>query len=231
MKRLFFAIATLLIAALACNLPGAQNQAVDATITAAAATFEAELTNLAQTQAVAPRTPTSPSQPTVVTATLPPSITPLPPTLTPLPCNLAAFVKDVTYPDGAEVTVGQAYTKTWRFKNIGTCAWTSGYQLVFDHGDQMSGPVAQALTGSVVAPGATVDISVNLVAPAARGTYRGYWRMRDTGAVLFGLGAGAFWVEIKAVDAATATPTQTLTPTTTLTPTATSTPTVTLPPS
>jgi hypothetical protein len=74
-----------------------------------------------------------------------------------------------------------------------------------------------------------VEISINLTAPSTPGTYRGYWRFRDPGSVLFGLTTGSFWVEIKAVNP-TPTPTITLTPTISPTPTASFTPTLTLTP-
>lgn len=211
MKRFYTIISVLILAALACNLQTAQDQGIGNASTAAAATIAAKLTESAQPNPIT-NTPNIVSQPTgTVTATPPPSSTPqLTATVTPLPCNLATFVNDVTYPDGTEITVNQSFTKVWRFKNIGTCTWTSGYQLVFDHGDQMSGPASQPLTGGTVAPGQTVDISVDLVAPSPHGTYRGYWRMRDSSGVLFALTTGSFWVEIKSVNAPSPTKTATL---------------------
>jgi hypothetical protein len=127
------------------------------------------------------------------------SETPIPSTSTPLATGCsdqATFVTDVTVPDGADFAPGEDFTKTWRMKNAGTCTWTSSYALVFDHGDQMGGAPAVALTGSVP-PGATVDLSVDLQAPAAVGTYQGFWRLRNNSGVIFGLSGGdAFWVKI-----------------------------------
>jgi hypothetical protein len=54
------------------------------------------------------------------------------PPLSPVPvsrCDAAAFVSDVTYPDGSDVTLGSTFTKIWRLKNVGTCTWTL-YALV-----------------------------------------------------------------------------------------------------
>ena len=123
-------------------------------------------------------------------------------TQTPLPCNWAQFVSDITVADNWETTPSDHFTKTWRLKNIGSCTWTSGYSLVFDHGDQMSAPAAQQLTSGTVPPGATIDVSVNLLSPAAPGTYQGYFKLRASDATIFGIGAshdGAFWVKIKVV--------------------------------
>ena len=217
MKRFVFPLLALLLAALACNLPNAQNQSqgADAQFTAAAQTLSAQFTSAASTQGGTATTPTptitqtlAPNQPTS-TATSSPTITPTsaPATLA-VPCNLASFVKDVTIPDDTKIMVGTAFTKTWRFKNVGTCTWTSSYQVVFDHGDQMGGPVTQQLSSGSVPPGATVDFSLDMTAPATAGTYAGYWKFRDSSNVLFGLSTGSFWVQIKAVKP-TPTPTNT----------------------
>jgi hypothetical protein len=48
----------------------------------------------------------------------------------------------------------------------------------------MNGPAVQALTGNVN-PGQTVDLSVNLTAPAADGTYTGNWGIRNAAGVIF----------------------------------------------
>lgn len=120
------------------------------------------------------------------------------PSNTPQPCNRASFVEDITVPDNTNFTVGKAFTKTWKLKNVGSCTWTSGYQLIFDSGDQMGGPASQQLTVGTVAPGQTIDVSVNLVAPAVPGTYKGNWKLKESGGAIFALSTGPFWVQIKA---------------------------------
>lgn len=113
-------------------------------------------------------------------------------------CDQAQFVTDVTVPDGTSFSAGAAFTKTWRLKNIGSCTWSTGYSLVFSSGEKMGGPDSIALPSSV-APGQTVDISVNLTAPASAGAYRGYWQLKNASGGLFGIGstaAKAFWVSI-----------------------------------
>ena len=52
----------------------------------------------------------------------------------------AAFVSDVTIPDGTVMAPGQSFTKTWKLKNIGTTSW-SNYNLKFFDGEQMDAPV------------------------------------------------------------------------------------------
>jgi hypothetical protein len=188
-RRIFIIFLSLCLAVLACNLPGTNvtggSQA--STPSAATATFTPQV-------AVPSVTPPSP------TATATTAVQSASPTATSgVPCNLAEFVTDVSVPDGTPIMFNKTFSKTWRLKNVGSCTWTSGYQLVFDSGDQMSGPASQPLTNGSVTPGQTLDITVNLKAPGSAGTYHGNWKIREPGGELFGLSAGPFWVEIKAV--------------------------------
>jgi hypothetical protein len=110
----------------------------------------------------------------------------------------AQFVADVTVPDGSIFDPGQAFTKTWRLKNIGTCTWTTSYNMVFDSGTQM-GTTASVTFPSSVAPGGTIDLSVSMTAPSTAGHYIGYWKFKNASGVLFGIGTTAnksWWVEI-----------------------------------
>ncbi len=110
----------------------------------------------------------------------------------------AQFIADVTVPDGTRFNPGATFTKTWRLRNIGTCTWTTGYSMVFQSGEQMGGPASVPMPSSV-APGQNVDVSVNLTAPNAAGHYIGYWRFRNAGGTVFGIGLAAnksWWVEI-----------------------------------
>jgi len=110
----------------------------------------------------------------------------VPPTSTPSStCNQMAFVADVTVPDGSQFAPGVSFVKTWRVKNTGVCTWSAGYALVFDSGERMGGAESTPL-GVSVAPGETVDISVELTAPTSPGTYQGYWLLRDANGQDFG---------------------------------------------
>jgi len=113
-------------------------------------------------------------------------------------CDWAQFVTDVTIPDGTSFSAGATFAKTWRLKNIGTCTWSTSYSLVFSSGEKMGGPDSVALTSNV-APGQTVDLTVNLTAPATSGSYRGFWLLKNASGGLFGIGTTAakpFWVTI-----------------------------------
>lgn len=136
----------------------------------------------------------------------PPTVTGTPPTATPTAtgtiqpnaCDRAQFVADVTVPDGTSFAPGIGFTKTWRLKNVGTCTWTN-YSIMFDTGEKMGGPDS-ALIPTTVAPGQTVDITLNLTSPTTAGTYRGYWKLKNNTGVPFGIGSAgtkSFWVEIK----------------------------------
>lgn len=208
MKKVIISlILTIIISA--CNLPGNQAIGTEDTIadesTHSSETLSAELTRLAQQPTSSIETPTFTGSPTLTNTTFYTS------TKTPIPCLLVGWSDatiDVTVPDNTIMSPGQAFTKTWRLTNAGTCTWNSSYQLVFDHGDPMgvSTTYSQPLTTGTVAQGQTVDISVNLVAPMTPGTYTGYWRFKDPSNVFFGLGGSGTWiVKIKVVNSVTVT--------------------------
>jgi len=147
---------------------------------------------MASTQVSVQPTPTLTATPLPTSTTAPN----LPPPAT--RCDAVFFVGDISIPDGSVLAPSISFTKTWRLRNNGTCTWTTAYALVFTSGVQMGGASPQYL-GSNVAPGQTVDISVNLTAPAATGHYRGYWMLQNPGGVRFGFGSqanSAFWVDI-----------------------------------
>ncbi len=175
---------------LACNLQTNQQDPA-AVMTAAALTVRAVLT-----PTILPASSSTATFTSVPFPTAPPSATPgptLPPAATPtVNCDNANFITDVTFPDNTVVTGGDSFTKTWRFRNIGTCSWTPSYALVFVSGESMGGPSVQALSGNVN-PGQTVDISAALIAPSSNGTHMGNWGLRNAAGVIF----AHFYVQIK----------------------------------
>lgn len=202
MKNKFRIIYILMMAVIflsSCNLPSDQ----DIQSTAAAQTVEALIS----------ATPLFNSTP---------SITPTAATFTPFPtlnvntntpaatatsnCNVAQFLTDVTIPDGTIFAPGAAFTKKWRLKNIGSCAW-NGFSMAFDSGDAMGGPASKPV--AAVNPGQEIDLEVSLTAPATVGNYRGYWRLVTNGNVLVpvvnGYQGKSFYVDIKVQNAVTAT--------------------------
>lgn len=209
-----FLVMFALVALAGCNLPSSQSGSDNAQSaqTLAAQTIEARLTENAAGGSVQPTEgggnppadTQAPADTQTPSNTPEPSNTPQPsPTNTSeTPCNKAAWVKDVTVPDGTEFTPGALFTKTWRVKNVGTCTWNNDYDLVFDDGDQMSGDAVVDLSIGTVKPNETVDISVDLKAPTTPGDYRGDWLLRSDDSEVFGLGNNdvPIFVEIKVVD-------------------------------
>ena len=96
----------------------------------------------------------------------------------------AAFVADVTIPDGTVIASGAAFVKTWRLQNAGTTTWSTSYTLDFISGEKM-GTITSVPLSQSVAPGQQVDVSVNMVAPTASGSYQGFWKMKNASGQFF----------------------------------------------
>jgi hypothetical protein len=138
-------------------------------------------------------TPLPPLTPT------PTPITPPPPPVSPAGCDRASFVTDVNIPDGTTFAPGAAFSKTWRIKNNGSCTWTRDYKVTYYSGELMNAQTAVNMP-LYVYPGETVDLTVNMVAPASPGNYRSYWVLANANGTMFGIGTDAskpFWVDIK----------------------------------
>jgi hypothetical protein len=199
------------IALSSCNMPSDSESVANEASTAAAQTVQAMLSATAPA-AGAPTASNTPSVSVAPTLTFTPAplVTNTPAFTATSTCNVAQFITDVTIPDGTVMSPNQAFTKKWRIKNIGSCAW-NGYTVVFDSGESMGGPATKAL--GAVNPGQEVDIEMNLTAPATANTYRGYWRIVTNGNVLVpvvnGYQGKSFYVDIKVQVTATNTPTST----------------------
>lgn len=132
--------------------------------------------------------------------------------------NAMEFVKDLNLEDNdlqdpPEMDPGEAFSKGWRIKNSGTCAWDETYSLDYVRGNtpvsRMQG-VRTYIQGEVK-PGQEYDIYVNMVAPGESGVFVGFWQMFDEAYVAFGQ---TIWVSIEVPgEAPTATPGPTATAT------------------
>ena len=143
-----------------------------------------------------PTTLSTPTQQPTTAIYVPPAVTSTP-TRTAL-CLHATLISDGDIPDGTEMSPNEAFTKTWTFKNTGTCTWTTEFDIFFVSGDQMSAPSVLDFP-QTVQPGQSVTISIPMVAPPEPGTYTGYWIFADQGARRFGIGqegTGNFSVSI-----------------------------------
>jgi len=124
--------------------------------------------------------------------------------------NLASFVSDLTIPDNTPIAAGEAFTKTWRVQNAGTCIWWSGYTLTHYSENAMSAPASVPL--AVTNPGETADISVDLVAPSVAGTYRGNFVIKNPAGLIMQVDEDSrLWLIINVTSAPTGTPTATAT--------------------
>ena len=108
-----------------------------------------------------------------------------------LACDSMTFIADLSVPDGTYMNPGQSFTKTWKLRNTGSCAWDDSYTFVFVEGDAMEGQT-QTIEGGV-AVGETYDMSVPMVAPGSPGSYGGLWQMVNGEGVPFGT---RVWVQI-----------------------------------
>lgn len=157
-----------------------------------------------QTTPVAPSPTVTPTiisfTPTIISfpTAIPSFFTPTP---VQAPCNDASFLEDVTIPDGTTFPPGKPFLKEWRMRNVGSCTWSTGYDLIFVGGNRMEAQRAIPLA-ETVRPGEEVDLGAYMYAPLAPGVYRGFWMLRNTNGERFGVGDDAddsFWVEIEVV--------------------------------
>ncbi|KAF9526424.1 hypothetical protein CPB83DRAFT_857788 [Crepidotus variabilis] len=136
---------------------------------------------------------------------VPPQIVPTPETAqTQLPLS-AAFIEDVTVPDGQTFPPGAEFVKCWRLLNDGGREWPESTELVFLAGDSLlanaedtdSVEVVSDVSVGKTGPGKTVDVwTGELKAPENPGRYVGYWRLRADGE-LFG---NSLWIEVNVAE-------------------------------
>ncbi|MGD1994871.1 MAG: NBR1-Ig-like domain-containing protein, partial [Anaerolineae bacterium] len=98
-------------------------------------------------------------------------------------CLRATFVEDVTVPDGTHFEKGEAFVKTWKLRNSGTCDWPEDTVLVRGYSD-VGGPETHQV--GAVAVGETVEISIDLAAPDADGNFDGLWKLMTGGQEILG---------------------------------------------
>jgi next-to-BRCA1 protein 1 len=185
-------IVTLLLAfalagACAPSTPPAPTPDVNAIYTSAAYTVVAEFTLTAAAFSPTPEPPTETPTPELPTATSTVAIFATNEQGTPLAlCDSMTFGVDVdvNIPDGTEMVPNQTFTKTWKIKNDGACAWGSGYGLIYAYGEKMSGKPQPLAT--VVEAGQEVEVSVDLKAPDKPGEYLSAWQMANAKGIPFG---------------------------------------------
>ncbi len=199
--------APLLLVLAACGAAKATSiptLSVEEIFTSAAQTFEAQ-----QATELALNPPTETPAPTVF-PTLPPASTIAAPITTLAPigtisfdsptasgasapgCDNAAWVADVSIPDGTKMDPDQNFKKTWTLNNTGTCAWDTSYQLAYVSGDKMNGGNVRITVP--VPPGQQINLTIDMQAPGSYGDYKGTWQMQNGQGQNFG---SMIWVSIK----------------------------------
>ena len=114
----------------------------------------------------------------LVTPTSPPDLT-----ATVAACKPEVQVADITVPNGSQFKPGDAFVKTWRFTSSGNCMWEKDSALVFQSGDKLGAP--NSVPVDVADIGKSVDVSLNMQAPQAPGTYSSHWAFqRPAGQVI-----------------------------------------------
>lgn len=171
---------------------------VEDIFTSAAQTFDAQqLTELALTPPTDTPLPPSPfpTLPAASTAGPLPTISFTSPTADSgvgPDCDNAAWVADVTIPDGTKMDPNEDFKKTWTVNNNGTCTWDTSYQLAFVSGDKLNG--SNMHISVPVPPGQQINLSLSLQAPGSYGDYKGTWQMQNAQGKSFG---SQIWVSIK----------------------------------
>lgn len=194
--RLYKLLTLLVLASMilsSCGLGGSEEENQNAVNTAVAKTLGAITTQLAENPESTPIPSTEPTKMDATPATPTATATPLPtatPSITPTKlqgtCDYAAFVADITVPDGTMIPPNTKFKKTWSIKNVGNCVWTTDYNLVYVGGTLMGSPERVPLSTKPVLPGETVHVSVNLTTPAEQKLYFSYWKIMNAEGGVFG---------------------------------------------
>ena len=121
----------------------------------------------------------------------------------------SAFVRDVSYPDGALVLPGQRLLKTWELQNVGNVPWQGRWLQCMDEevfvyqrsGEQLHlalplQPDALRVAIPDTAPGDSVQISVGFTAPNSPGTVLSYWKATHADGRLCYPGARGVWAKV-----------------------------------
>jgi uncharacterized protein YkwD len=178
-KKLFIITAIISLALSACGGGTATEPAATTATAPQEATSLVSITEAPATTAA----PVTPSDTAAVTDTPATPLTATPTVGTPIPTNppdctnSALFVTDVTIPDNTNIVGGTRFTKTWRISNNGTCVWGPTYTLSHYSDQRLGAPDSVPL--GLTYPGSTLDISMDLIAPNATGTYRGNFVIKN----------------------------------------------------
>jgi hypothetical protein len=174
-----------------CNLgSGAKAKDPKAVYTAAAETVSAQLTLAGPQEAASSATPFPSMTPPAAGLTQPlPTQSQLNPTAAATPTINASVADKAQYvsqvpADGSQVVSGAKIKMVWTVKNVGKTTWKTTYLLRFFAGNPLGGPAAVNLPKEVK-PDEQVDVSVDLVAPAAVGEANTIWVLTNDAGMNF----------------------------------------------
>lgn len=116
-------------------------------------------------------------------------------------CKNAAYVDDLTIPDGTVFKPWEKFRKMWRLQNTGTCTWDEGFYFgaVSDNAPSIGRnqhPWRLRVPSDFIEPGETMDVAIDMFAPGDPGEYVAHWHMFDDDNKPFG---SDFTVVIKVV--------------------------------
>ncbi len=114
-------------------------------------------------------------------------------------CYGAAYVADVSVPDGTRFDNNKDFTKTWKVRNTGACAWSADTELAFVSGSQLGAP--STLKVGALEVGKDIEIGVSMKTTDKDGNFTGVWQLRNKD----GFYGDALTVVIQAGEASVAT--------------------------
>gem|GEM_PF-4646566 len=117
-------------------------------------------------------------------------------------------------PDGSSVSAGEQLIKTWRIRNIGTCAWTTDYKLVYNNGNIVSEESINPFT-QPIEPSQTAEISIPVSIPLTAGRSETFWYLVSGSDEIVGTnsqGNPYLWLKVDVQPASLLTPTLVGTP-------------------
>ncbi|WP_300007450.1 NBR1-Ig-like domain-containing protein [Pseudonocardia sp.] len=97
----------------------------------------------------------------------------------PIEGDAAAFVADVTIPDGSVVPGGEPFVKTWEIRNTGAVPWTGRHLERLPGGAGTACRTPDRVPVPPTAPGEAVRVSVTVDAPPGPATCTVHWKMVD----------------------------------------------------
>ncbi len=111
------------------------------------------------------------------------------------PCLMASMVSE-TVRDNSKLEPGESFNKQWVLQNIGSCAWTSQYSVIFHHGETLGAQEQIYFPGSVQ-PGEAFTLTIPMIAPAVPGEHVSFWTLMAPDGSTFGTrNTSLFWALI-----------------------------------